>query len=237
MEGWRSPRARQGLGRQGSARRHLDLVGTLAVQLAVLLALLALLALPLPGELFEGRIQAPAPLKTPLSGEEACVAGVRLWTRSGATAKGSSSTTRPTPRFAEGATLTVDGEALAIVGAEGSPEFADQGESWRWDPGASDDRALEGLRGWGFDSTLDALTDPAIDASYTHVEAHEVFTRCGETLTLRAVRDGASLRLVDTNPTESANALGLFAKLFGGFFLLLVLPLVLLIVAVIRKLR
>ncbi len=191
---------------------------------------------PLPGELFEGVLAAPSPLKTPISGEQACVAGVRLWTRSGATAKGSSSTTRPTPRWAEGAKLSINGETLTIAGEEGSPTFVDQGETWRWDPKATEDPALRDLRGWGFDSTLDALTDPAIDASYTHVEATEVFTRCGESISLRAVRDGDRLSLVDTNPVESANALGLFARIFGGFFLLLILPLLMLIIVVIRKL-
>ena len=190
----------------------------------------------LPGELFEGRLEASSTVLTPLSQRPACVAGVASWTRSGATAKGSSMHHRPTPRWAPGAALVVDGERLELVGEAGEPRFPAQGDTWRWDPSRPRE-VPHALRGWGLDSTLDALTDASIEHRYTHVEATEKYASCGSTLELRATREGDKLVLVDANPTRGANALAFFGKLAAGFLVFLVLPIVALIAFVIRRAR
>lgn len=191
----------------------------------------------LPGEIFEGVVDAPAPIMTPLSQQPACVAGVALYTRSNATKKGSSSHHRPTPKWASGVTLEVAGERLTLEGDSGEPKLVHQGEQWKWDPSVSPRTVPEALHGWGFDASIEALVSDAIDDSYTHFEATERFTRCGEILRVRAERSADRLVLVDAQDARSEEAFAFFGKLVFGFLLFFVTPIIALFVFVVRRAR
>lgn len=191
-----------------------------------------------PGERFEGMVEASAPLITPLGGAEVCVAGLSGSSRAPRNSPNAhTSLFTPHPRYAPGAVLRVNGERLSLVGDGGAPSLGEIGETWRWvfHVDHAQQPVPEELFGWGRDSTLRAIAGNPSMHNYSHVTLTERFVRCGDRLSVRAIRRGDTLELVDTNPVASRNALRFFGGIAGACFFFCFLPIMALGLFILRR--
>ncbi len=187
-----------------------------------------------PGEDITGTLQGTPGITLPISGKKVCGGGLGWRENYSSGSRSKSSYTPPEPKYATDATLLVDGESLKLMG-QGTEGFQTYGKEWRWSKYKKNQEVPKKFWGWGRDSTLNALTDPKITHSYSFVTATEEYTDCGGKITIRAIRKGNTLELVDKNPTQGRNALTVIGIAFLAFFFLLFLPMVLLIVFVLRR--
>lgn len=205
----------------------------------VLSALLALVgcAEP-PGQRFEGVVEADAPLSTPMSGTKACVVGLSGSSRAPRNSSNArTSLILPHPRYAPGARVRIGDEWLPLSGDAGAPVFQEVGESWQWAyrDAPTQRPVLPELRGWRQDSILEAIAGRPTMHTYSHVTLTERFVRCGERLSVQAIRRGDTLELVDTNPAASQNALVTFGGIAAACFCFCFLPVGALVFFVLRR--
>ena len=187
-----------------------------------------------PGETISGVVNSDQPLTLPLSGKRVCVARVTL-SRGADTSTGGTSFDGLKHRWAPATTLTVDGTPLEISGTAGNPTYSDFGDEWRWNMRSPDKKPPKELMGWGHDSTFTALASKSGWLGTRYVTAAEEYTACGARMSVRAIRNGNTLELVDTNKVDTTNSLRAALGVFAGFFCCAFLPMLLLIVFVVRR--
>lgn len=187
-----------------------------------------------PGETVTGVVQSPEPLTLPLSGKKACVARLTL-SRTADTSSGGHSVDTLEHRWAPRATMTVDGKVLAISGTKGKPSYTETGDNWHWNKSYTDKRPPRELWGWGHDSTFEALSSKSGHLGTKHVSVTEEFAPCGAEISVRSLRKGDTLVLVDTNEVDTSNTLKAAGVMIAGFLCCGVFPMVLLIGFVVRR--
>ena len=74
-------------------------------------------------------------------------------------------------------------------------------------------------RGWGNDATLKMIGDELLRRPFVRVTATENFAECGNVVSLDAIREGNTLRLVDNKPVERQNAATKTYVIWGVFSL------------------
>ncbi len=199
------------------------------------LGLLALGCEEAPGETISGVVSSDQPLTMPLSGKAACVGRLVVSRTHDSSGSSSGSTDATQHRWAPNATLTVDGKPLKLKGNRGNPSYLEFGESWSWNKSFPDKKPPRELWGWGHDSTFQSLMTKSGSLGTKHISVSEDYSPCGSTISVRAIRNGETLNLVDTNKIDSANAIKAFGGVFAGFFCCAILPMILLIGFVIRR--
>ncbi len=187
-----------------------------------------------PGETVTGVVQSAEPLTLPLSGKKACVARLTLSRTADTSSRGNSIDTLA-HRWAPRATMTVDGKVLEISGTKGNPSYTDYGDDWHWNKSFPDKKPPRELWGWGHDSTFESLSSKTGHLGTKHVSVTEEFAPCGSEISVRTLRKGDTLVLVDTNKVDTSNTLKAAGGMIAGFLCCGVLPMVLLIGFVVRR--